>query len=188
MNRWLFSLYFITTGVVMKVLISGFKNINVDFGIGLLITFAICTPFTLIAYYIFKKRMEYIRSNISKSEKIMFLLMPLLWVLWIVMYIEGMLKKSDEKNKIELLPLKEFVIRTMGGRPMQLDISPYINHEYECACGKFHIFNKDTQVIRELSDMKFIIECPIDGNAVTCVKANGLISFKGFSSLFGSVG
>lgn len=89
---------------------------------------------------------------------------------------------------MELIPLEQFMAQTLGGRPNQMGLAPYVGHHFECACGARHVFDPLTvNVLRELSRMRLVFACP-QGDAVTCVKVKGIFGFKGFASLFGSQG
>ena len=87
---------------------------------------------------------------------------------------------------MEIYELDEFFARTMGGRPNRANMNPYIGKPYDCACGKTHNFDDSSNVIRELSGMRFIIKYP-EKDFVTCVKISGLFNIK-FKSLFGGRG
>jgi len=87
---------------------------------------------------------------------------------------------------LELVPLEEFMARTVMGRPNQMDVTPYVGHEFECPCGVRHSFDPfRVKVLRELTWMRLVVSCP-QGEAVTCVKVRGIFRFKGFKSLFGA--
>lgn len=114
MNRWWFSISFITTGLVMKTFLAGFKNVNFDSNItAFLVSMAISVPFTLIAYWVYKKRMDYIGLTVDRTEKIVFLLLPVFWFLWIAIYIYGVYqgkpifrKQTTYIVKVEKNPMK----------------------------------------------------------------------------------
>ena len=87
---------------------------------------------------------------------------------------------------MKLLSPTDFFAETMGGRPNNMDTSIYDGKPFQCACGKTHLFFSDeTDVIRELSNMRLVFQCPEQSNFVTCVKVKGLFRFK-FDSLFGT--
>lgn len=84
-----------------------------------------------------------------------------------------------------LYPLERFAVMTYGGRPNQMDMGPYEGAPFDCACGRKHSFNSQTVlVLRELTHMRLVFACP-DECYVTCVKLHGILTFKGFESLFG---
>ena len=85
---------------------------------------------------------------------------------------------------METLSLDEFIRRTMGGRPNQMDVAIYEGCEYECGCGRTHAFDPaTTSVLRELPWMRLVLACPENENAVTCVRIKGWIRFR-LKSLF----
>lgn len=87
---------------------------------------------------------------------------------------------------MELISLKEFMVRTLGGRPNQMDVGPYIGHRFDCVCGAWHSFDPvSISVLCELPKMRLVLACP-QGESVTCVKVKGIFRFKGFESLFGA--
>jgi len=63
---------------------------------------------------------------------------------------------------MKIYPFEEFMYETLGGRPNQADWTPYLGKSYECACGTTHTFDESTEVLRELSGMRFVIQCPQD--------------------------
>lgn len=83
---------------------------------------------------------------------------------------------------MQLYKLDEFMGKTMGGWPLQADMSPYINKSFECACGMSHTFDNSSLILRELPGLRFVIKCP-EADAVTCVKVT-FFTMK-FKSLFG---
>lgn len=79
---------------------------------------------------------------------------------------------------------QEFMVETMGGWPLNANVSVYTGKNFECACGKVHQFSgESSEVLRELSRMRFVLRCP-DRNGVTLVKVKGLFSVK-IESLMG---
>ena len=85
---------------------------------------------------------------------------------------------------MEIYELEEFVSKTIGGRANRAIMNPYFGKPYDCACGQTHEINNDTNVLRELGGMRFVIECTQD-DFVTCVKIAGLFNIK-LKSLFGA--
>jgi len=72
--------------------------------------------------------------------------------------------------------LPEFMSETTGGWPVRSDMLAYAGKEFECACGKKHIFHGDqAEVIRELGGMKFVFRCP-ERKGITLVKVKGFFS------------
>jgi hypothetical protein len=87
---------------------------------------------------------------------------------------------------MELISFDEFMVRTLGGRPNQMNVGPYIGHRFDCVCGAWHPFDPvSVRVLRELPKMRLVLACP-QGESVTCVKVKGIFRFKGFESLFGA--
>mgnify|MGYP000232169260 CR=1 FL=1 len=65
---------------------------------------------------------------------------------------------------------EEFMSRTMGGRPLNADMSIYEGKKFECGCGSEHLFNeRECKVFRELRGMHFVIGCP-EKEHMNCVK------------------
>jgi hypothetical protein len=87
---------------------------------------------------------------------------------------------------MEIIAFNEFMVRTFGGWPVQMDLSIYDDIEFECACGKKHVFTKSgIKILRELSGMKLVIACPNEVG-ITCIKIKGIFKYK-FVSLFGTL-
>mgnify|MGYP003691700213 CR=1 FL=1 len=84
---------------------------------------------------------------------------------------------------MDIYELEDFFSKTAGGRANRANMTIYFGKPYDCACGQTHDFNTDTNVLRELSGMRFVMECPED-DFVTCVKISGLFNIK-LKSLFG---
>ena len=85
---------------------------------------------------------------------------------------------------MEIVSVEEFFHRTMGGRPNRMDVSIYKGCEYECGCGRVHVFDPATiTVLRELPKMRLVLACSEQENVVTCIKIKGWINFR-FASLF----
>jgi hypothetical protein len=79
------------------------------------------------------------------------------------------LRRSPD-GELPIVPLSEFMERTAGGRPNQMNTTPYSDFPFQCACGRTHYFDPvTTEVIRELAGMRLVIGCP-SGEAITCVK------------------
>ncbi|MGH7146940.1 MAG: hypothetical protein ACREIJ_03460 [Nitrospiraceae bacterium] len=88
---------------------------------------------------------------------------------------------------MDVYPFQEFFLRTVGGRPNQMNMAPYEGALFECACSETHHYSSLTvQVLRELPRARLVFACP-NGKHVTCVKLKGIFRFKGFESLFGGV-
>lgn len=86
---------------------------------------------------------------------------------------------------MQIVPLQEFLVQTMGGFPVHANMSAYRGKKFECACGSEHYFSgSDDEVLRELSGMRFVFRCP-DRKGVTLVKVKGLFSVK-IESLIGA--
>jgi hypothetical protein len=93
---------------------------------------------------------------------------------------------EQDESTVEIIPNDDFMRRTLGGRPNQMDMSAYEGHPYICACGEWHTFYTDqVPVLRELPRMRLVFACP-NGHAITCVRVSGIVRFKGFESLFGT--
>ena len=82
---------------------------------------------------------------------------------------------------MDIYSIEEFEEKTSGGFPGQADWTPYLGKSYECACGTTHTFNESTEVVRELSGMRFVIQCPQD-SFVTLIT---ITMFANVKSLFG---
>ena len=85
---------------------------------------------------------------------------------------------------MEIYPFVEFQYKTFGGQPNQADWTPYFGKSYECACGTTHTFDESTEVLRELSGMRFVIRCDA-GWFVTLIT---ITVFANVKSLFGGEG
>ena len=88
-----------------------------------------------------------------------------------------------KESGLEKIPIEDFMQRTRGGWPVQMDLHIYEGVHYECVCGRNHAFDGST-VLRELGGMKLVVECPND-QGVTCIRIKGFIKYS-FVSLFGS--
>lgn len=86
---------------------------------------------------------------------------------------------------MKIITVPEFLGETAGGWPPKMNVTPYVGHKFECACGQMHEFTHYTVVMRELSGMRLVLACP-EQDAITCVKVKGIFRFKGFESLFGA--
>lgn len=84
---------------------------------------------------------------------------------------------------MEIVDLTEFFVRTVGGRPNQMDMSAYAEAEFECGCGETHAWTPEIPVLRELRGMRLVLGCP-DSGVVNCVKVRGWTRFRGFRTLF----
>ena len=85
---------------------------------------------------------------------------------------------------MKLLSPTDFFAETMGGRYSKMDTSIYDGNPFQCACGKKHLFfSNEIDVIRELSGMRLVFQCPDQSEFATCVKVKGLFRYK-FDSLF----
>ncbi|HLG39657.1 MAG TPA: hypothetical protein VI461_08310 [Chitinophagaceae bacterium] len=83
-----------------------------------------------------------------------------------------------------VIPIKEFIQRTLGGRPNKMDTTYYIGRSYECGCGEVHKFNQEHfRILRELPKMRLVVSSE-QCSYVTCIKVKGIFWFKGFESLF----
>jgi len=86
---------------------------------------------------------------------------------------------------MNIVPIADFICRTMGGRPNQMDVSIYAGCPFDCACGKSHAFDPGTiRVLRELPWMRLVLVCP-EGEYLTCVKIKGWFRYR-LESLFGT--
>ena len=87
---------------------------------------------------------------------------------------------------MRLLPAPDFFAVTMDGRPHKMDMRDYEGHTFQCACGRTHVFYSDqVKVVKELSKMRLVVQCPDQSTYLTCVKASGLFWFKRLKSLYG---
>ncbi len=87
---------------------------------------------------------------------------------------------------MKIISNDEFIDLSANGWEVHMNTTPYINHTFECACGKEHKFNQYIRIIRELPKQRLIFVCPDDISYVTCVKVKGWFRFKGFESLYGT--
>lgn len=86
---------------------------------------------------------------------------------------------------MDIVPIEEFLRRTTGGRPNQMDVSIYAGCPLECACGNTHFFEpRAVRVLRELPAMSLVLQCP-DGPFVTCIQIKGWFRYR-FETLFGA--
>lgn len=91
-----------------------------------------------------------------------------------------------EGGAVKLLSTIDFFAEAMEERPNKMDMSAYQGDPFQCACEKSHLFHSNQiQVLRELTNMRLVFECPDQPIFVTCVKVKGIFRFKGFESLFG---
>ena len=62
---------------------------------------------------------------------------------------------------VETVDVNEFLSRTMGGRPCQLQMHIYQGCEFECGCGETHTyFSHSTEVVREIPMLKLVLQDP----------------------------
>ncbi len=82
---------------------------------------------------------------------------------------------SDPRHAgIEIVPMRTFVRRTLGGRFPHRNISTFDGRDYNCTCGRTHRFDVHaTQVLLEFAGDRMVLQCP-DTAAVTCVEIRGL--------------
>lgn len=93
-----------------------------------------------------------------------------------------------ELGTVPVVSPEDFLARTLGGRPNNMDMTAYDGAEFSCACGHSHAYrNGEVRVLRELSGMRLVLTCPTS-DSLTCVHVRGLMEFDGFESLFGSQG
>ena len=87
---------------------------------------------------------------------------------------------------VETVQVEEFVQRTMGGRPCQLDLHIYQGCEFECGCGKTHTYSShSTEVVREIPMLKLVLQ-KNDCKYVTLIKIKGIFKYR-FESLFSAI-
>ena len=86
---------------------------------------------------------------------------------------------------MKIVPQEDFLAETMGGWPVQSNMTAYAGKSFDCACGKNHQFSgEQSEVLRELPMMKYVFRCPTrDG--LTLVKIKGFFSIK-IESLLGA--
>jgi hypothetical protein len=91
-----------------------------------------------------------------------------------------------EGGTMKILSTVDFFAETVEGHSIKTNMAPFEGHPFQCACGKNHLFQLDQiQVLRELSNMRLVLECPDNPYFLTCIKAKGIFRFKGFESEFG---
>ena len=81
----------------------------------------------------------------------------------------------------------EFISSIGGFGVCKLDLSSYVYHNYECACGQTHTFDYDSEVLCQ-GAWKLVVGCP-SKEYVTCLKLKSKflgMGFSGFESLFGT--
>ena len=87
---------------------------------------------------------------------------------------------------VEVVDVRDFFSRTTGGRPCQLDVSIYIGCEYECGCGKTHIFSpSSTEIVREVPMLKLVLQ-QNNCKYITAIKIRGFFKYK-FETLFSAI-
>ena len=87
---------------------------------------------------------------------------------------------------VETVQVEEFVQRTMGGRPCQLDLHIYQGCEFECGCGETHTYSSHaTEVVREIPMLKLVLQ-QNDCKYVTLIKIKGIFKYR-FESLFSAI-
>ena len=86
----------------------------------------------------------------------------------------------------EIVSIDEFLSKTMGGRPCQLDLHIYQGCEFECGCGKTHTYSShSTEVVREIPMLKLVLQ-QNDCKYVTLIKIKGIFKYR-FESLFSAI-
>jgi hypothetical protein len=94
---------------------------------------------------------------------------------------------SEKGGIMRLLPAADFFALTRDGRPPKMDMREYEGHTFKCACGRRHVFYADqVKVVKGLSKMRLVVQCPDQSTYLTCVKASGLFWFKRLKSLCGA--
>lgn len=74
--------------------------------------------------------------------------------------------------------IADFIVRTTGGRPNQMDLSAYLFHDLDCGCGSVHTFDpRNMEVMRELPGMRLVIACP-QRHVINLVHVRGVISTR----------
>tara|TARA_B100000780_G_scaffold263080_1_gene216715 strand:- start:1 stop:273 length:273 start_codon:yes stop_codon:yes gene_type:complete len=87
---------------------------------------------------------------------------------------------------VEKISHEEFMQRTMGGRPCQLQMNIYQNCEFECGCGETHNYSSHTtEVLREIPMLKLVLQ-QSGCNYVTLIKIKGIFKYR-FESLFSAI-
>ena len=75
---------------------------------------------------------------------------------------------------MDILDWNSFMEKTMGGMPLNADMSIYEGLTFECACGDVHEFDTHScNVLRELKRMTFVISPKYCGG-INAVKVKGL--------------
>lgn len=99
--------------------------------------------------------------------------------------LDSMNNFSYRQIGMRILDLATFFSHTSNGFPQNMDDRAYWGNNFDCVCGKKHIFGPDINILRELPGMKIVISCE-DRKGVTCVHIKGFFKPK-FVSLFGSL-
>lgn len=88
---------------------------------------------------------------------------------------------------VTIVKPREFGHKTGGGRPAGgFNYWPYWGSQYQCPCGAAHTLTPLTTILRGIPLSRFVIACR-SGEHLVCVKAKGLLRFKGLVSEVGTV-
>ena len=159
------------------------KNENISLiVIGMLIVLQII--FALFVYL----RMKNANVKHTLAMVCCFVPFPMFWLAPLIAgcWYKSELGITEQKEEIALVDIQSFAEQTSNGWACQMNLVPYYGYSFLCACGQKHTFSDQVEVLRELSYSRLVVLCPLDGNAVTCVKITGILRFNGFKSLFGT--
>ncbi len=87
---------------------------------------------------------------------------------------------------MKMLNVANFITSLGGIGVCKLDLSSYVFHNYECACGQTHTLDYNSEIICQ-GAWKLIVGCS-EKEYATCLKLKSKflgIGFTGFESLFG---
>lgn len=88
---------------------------------------------------------------------------------------------------IEIVPMPEFLISIGRAKLKGMDLSLYFGRPYECACGKLHTLEEDTELLCH-GYWQVVAACPEDPHYLTRVKVRMfmMVKFLGFEGLNGT--
>ncbi len=90
-----------------------------------------------------------------------------------------------------MISVNEEELMTIAGSmmPVRRDMKTFNGDEFECICGKTHVFHKySIPVLSEGYNGKFLVACPENNNLITLIQTKmkwGLL-YQGLESLAGT--
>lgn len=88
---------------------------------------------------------------------------------------------------MEILNLETFLNSINSYKSVNLDLSKFYSYEYECSCGKRHVFCNNTEILAK-SSVKILIVCPENDQFITYLYVKPFFlgyGFKCFETLCG---